>query len=137
MLGVYVHLPFCPYICPYCDFAKWPLRATAAARYLDALYAEIEREPPAAAATMYLGGGTPNAYDAPAVADLLARLRGRFPGAREVSIELNPELVRENDLAALSRCRDHARLDRRAIVRPRPRSSASDANTVPNKSPAS
>jgi oxygen-independent coproporphyrinogen-3 oxidase len=98
MLGVYVHLPFCPYICPYCDFAKWPLRATAAARYLDALYAELEREPPAAAATMYLGGGTPNAYDAPAVTDLLARLRGRFPGAREISIELNPELVRENDL---------------------------------------
>lgn len=98
MLGVYVHLPFCPYICPYCDFAKWPLRATAAARYLDALHAELEREPPAPAATIYLGGGTPNAYDVAAVTDLLVRLRRRFPGAREVSIELNPELVRENDL---------------------------------------
>lgn len=97
MLGVYVHLPFCPYICPYCDFAKWPMRATAAARYLDALYAELERETPAAAATIYLGGGTPNAYDVSAIADLLARLRLRFPGACEVSIELNPELVREDD----------------------------------------
>ncbi|HEX3671666.1 MAG TPA: radical SAM family heme chaperone HemW [Candidatus Cybelea sp.] len=97
MLGVYVHLPFCPYICPYCDFAKWPMRATAAARYLDALYAELERETPVAAATIYLGGGTPNAYGVPAIADLLARLRLRFPGAHEVSIELNPELVREDD----------------------------------------
>jgi oxygen-independent coproporphyrinogen III oxidase len=100
MLGVYVHLPFCPYLCPYCDFAKWPLRAVAARRYLDALYAEIEQEPTAPAATIYLGGGTPNAYDVATVATLLARLRKRFPGAREVSIEVNPELVRARDFAA-------------------------------------
>ena len=40
--GIYVHLPFCPYICPYCDFAKWPHRRSAAQRYLQALHAEIE-----------------------------------------------------------------------------------------------
>lgn len=99
MLGVYVHLPFCPYLCPYCDFAKWPLRATSAKEYLEALDAEIAREAPAPAATIYLGGGTPNAYDAQTVAALVMRLRERFPGAREVSIELNPELVRAGDLA--------------------------------------
>ncbi|HET6275857.1 MAG TPA: radical SAM family heme chaperone HemW [Candidatus Cybelea sp.] len=99
MLGVYVHLPFCPYICPYCDFAKWPMRPTAASQYLDALYAEIEREPQAPAATIYLGGGTPNAYDAPAIAALLERLRRHFPGANEVSIEVNPDLVGDGDLA--------------------------------------
>jgi oxygen-independent coproporphyrinogen III oxidase len=100
MLGVYVHLPFCPYLCPYCDFAKWPMRAASARRYLDALYAEIQREPPAPAATIYLGGGTPNAYDAPAIAALLARVRARFADAAEVSIEINPELVRDGDFAA-------------------------------------
>jgi oxygen-independent coproporphyrinogen III oxidase len=97
MLGVYVHLPFCPYLCPYCDFAKWPLRATGARRYLEAVGAEIEREPATPAATIYLGGGTPNAYDARTVASLLARLRERFPGTREISIEVNPELVRDRD----------------------------------------
>jgi oxygen-independent coproporphyrinogen III oxidase len=100
MAGVYVHLPFCPYLCPYCDFAKWPHRATAAARYFEALCAEIEREPPTAAETIYLGGGTPNAYDRAQIADLLARLRERFRGAREITIEINPELVRGGDLAA-------------------------------------
>ncbi len=99
MLGVYVHLPFCPYLCPYCDFAKWPLRATAARRYLDALCAEIDREPVAPAGTIYLGGGTPNAYDARTIEDLVARLRARFHGACEISIEVNPELVREGDFA--------------------------------------
>ena len=35
--GIYVHLPFCPYICPYCDFAKWPMRRSSAQRYFAAL----------------------------------------------------------------------------------------------------
>jgi oxygen-independent coproporphyrinogen III oxidase len=100
MLGVYVHLPFCPYLCPYCDFAKWPMRAASARRYLEALDVEIERAPPAPAATIYLGGGTPNAYDARAISAMLMRVRGRFPGAQEVSIEINPELVRDGDFAA-------------------------------------
>ncbi len=98
MLGVYVHLPFCPYLCPYCDFAKWPVRSSAAQRYLAALFAEISREPSVAADTIYLGGGTPNAYDRETVAALIARLLRRFPGAREISIEVNPELVRDGDL---------------------------------------
>jgi oxygen-independent coproporphyrinogen-3 oxidase len=99
MLGVYVHLPFCPYLCPYCDFAKWPLRESAARRYLTALHAEIERERPAPVATIYLGGGTPNAYDAETISQLVGRLERRFSGAAEISIELNPELVRDGDFA--------------------------------------
>jgi oxygen-independent coproporphyrinogen III oxidase len=100
VLGVYVHLPFCPYICPYCDFAKWPLRTTAARHYLDALYSEIAREQPQPAATIYLGGGTPNAYGAASIVDLLGRLRERFAGVRETTIEVNPELVRDGDFEA-------------------------------------
>jgi len=80
------------------------MRASAAARYLEALYAELEREPRATAATFFLGGGTPNAYDAPAIARLARSLREHFPapgGAaeREFTIEVNPELVRAGDLA--------------------------------------
>ena len=98
MLGVYVHLPFCAYLCPYCDFAKWPLRGSSARRYLEALEAEIEREPRVEAATLFLGGGTPNAYDAATIGRLVANLRERFPGSRERSIECNAELVKPGDL---------------------------------------
>ncbi len=98
MLGVYVHLPFCAYLCPYCDFAKWPLRGSAARRYVEALGAEIEREPPAKAATIYFGGGTPNAYDAETIARLTASLEARFEAPAERSVEINPELVRDGDL---------------------------------------
>ncbi|HKU82330.1 MAG TPA: radical SAM family heme chaperone HemW [Candidatus Tumulicola sp.] len=97
MFGVYVHLPFCPYVCPYCDFAKWPLRETAARRYLEALQAEIDATPARAADTLFLGGGTPNAYDAATIETLLERLRARFGSFAEATIELNPELVRDGD----------------------------------------
>lgn len=100
MSGIYVHLPFCPYICPYCDFAKWPKRATDAQRYLRALTTEIAREPDFAAETIFLGGGTPNTYEPEAIAALVRTLRERFGVRGEVSIEINPELVGAADFAA-------------------------------------
>jgi oxygen-independent coproporphyrinogen-3 oxidase len=101
MPGVYVHLPFCPYICPYCDFAKWPHKRSAASEYLHALFAEIEEHDTGREyATVFLGGGTPNTYSANDIAALLERLRERFPGPanRETTIEVNPELVTLEDL---------------------------------------
>ncbi len=100
MIGIYVHLPFCPYICPYCDFTKWPHKRSAAKRYLQALHCEIERQPhDDNGATVFLGGGTPNTYAASEIADLLARIREKFPGLdRETTIEVNPELVSAADL---------------------------------------
>jgi len=101
LLGVYVHLPFCPYLCPYCDFAKWPLRQSVAREYLAALDAELERTGREPADTLFLGGGTPNAYDAETITSLVRRLRERFylQAGSEVTIEVNPELVRADDFA--------------------------------------
>jgi oxygen-independent coproporphyrinogen III oxidase len=99
-LGIYVHLPFCPYICPYCDFAKWPVARTRAAQYLAALRAEIAAAPSEPAATIFFGGGTPNSYGADQIASLTRMLRKRFPPVdepEEISIEVNPELVHEGD----------------------------------------
>jgi oxygen-independent coproporphyrinogen-3 oxidase len=91
--GLYVHLPFCPYICPYCDFAKWPIRAREAADYLRALDAEIEAAPAFCATTVFFGGGTPNTYPPQTMADLTIRLRRQFlvPDGAEITIELNPD----------------------------------------------
>ena len=91
--GLYVHLPFCPYVCPYCDFAKWPMRRSSAERYLGALGAEMHAAPDFTAVTLFLGGGTPNTYAPAQVAALIARLRTRFtlPGGSEATIEMNPD----------------------------------------------
>jgi oxygen-independent coproporphyrinogen-3 oxidase len=91
--AIYVHWAFCPYICPYCDFAKWAYDERAAERYARALEAEIAATPAFDATTVFYGGGTPNAYPPQALVRVLASLRERF-GVRadaEVSIEVNPD----------------------------------------------
>ncbi|MBV8074522.1 MAG: radical SAM family heme chaperone HemW [Candidatus Eremiobacteraeota bacterium] len=91
--AIYVHLPFCPYICPYCDFAKWPYRRSWAERYLDALDAEIVAAPQIAGTSVFLGGGTPNTLPVERLVALVRRLRARFdvePEA-EVTLEVNPD----------------------------------------------
>lgn len=105
MPGVYVHLPFCPYLCPYCDFAKRPMRRSEAVRYLRALYAEIERAPMFSATTVFFGGGTPNTYEPDEIAALAHAIRVRFmlPEAAEFSIEVNPDLALCEGFAAYRR----------------------------------
>ena len=91
--GVYVHLPFCPYICPYCDFAKWAWDDARAARYLDALRAELAAAPDVHARTLFFGGGTPSLYGPDVIGSLIANVRERFAPAddAEVTIEANPD----------------------------------------------
>ena len=119
MLGVYVHLPFCPYLCPYCDFAKWPLRAIGGATLSrGALRRDLRASPSVPAATIYLGGGTPNAYDARTIVDAAraaARtLSGRARRSRSKSI---PSSCATAICARYREAGDHATLDRRAVLR--------------------
>ncbi|MDD9802943.1 MAG: radical SAM family heme chaperone HemW [Deltaproteobacteria bacterium] len=99
-LGVYVHVPFCERVCPYCDFAvvaagRGPLGAAREARYLAALLRELEGRRASCAGrsleTIYLGGGTPSLLRPETLARVLAALRAAFPGEpAEVTLELNP-----------------------------------------------
>ncbi len=86
-------MPFCPYICPYCDFAKWAWDDARAARYLDALRAELARAPGVRARTLFFGGGTPTTYAPDAIGALIGDVRARFalPDDAEVTTEANPD----------------------------------------------
>lgn len=97
-LGVYLHVPFCERVCPYCDFAvvaARPLAAEREARYVAALRAELAARAPQLAgrrlASVYLGGGTPSLLRPESVAALVGAVRAAFPeGEPEVTLELNP-----------------------------------------------
>jgi oxygen-independent coproporphyrinogen-3 oxidase len=93
-LGLYVHVPFCEAKCAYCHFAIDPRRPDDARqdRYLRALLAEMEAAPPAAADTLYFGGGTPSLWAAERLARVidLARRRFSLPPGAEVTVEANP-----------------------------------------------
>lgn len=102
--GLYVHVPFCSAICPYCDFAVTTGGAEKRRSFVDALEAEIELvgESWEAVETLYLGGGTPSALEVGGLERLLSRLRRRFDpaaGAR-LFLEANPEDVTADALAA-------------------------------------
>jgi oxygen-independent coproporphyrinogen-3 oxidase len=107
-VGVYVHVPFCQRVCPYCDFAVVAARSLTAAaesRYVDALLRELEARRPAFAgrslASLYFGGGTPSLLRPAAIARIAAAVREAFaPGAEppEVTLEVNPSTLERERL---------------------------------------
>jgi len=108
MLGIYVHVPFCASRCSYCDFATAPYDEAASGRYLTALGREFAAAAPllgrARADSVYVGGGTPPALGATALARLLATVASRFDvsAEAEVTCEANPESLSPAVLDALA-----------------------------------
>ncbi len=107
--GLYVHVPFCSAICPYCDFAVARGVEADRGRFVEALAEEIdlaggsgrERSRPGEAEgfrtrrfdTVYFGGGTPSALSLEQLGVIRRRLATTFaidPEA-EWTIEVNPE----------------------------------------------
>jgi oxygen-independent coproporphyrinogen-3 oxidase len=101
---LYLHLPFCPSRCGYCDFVTVVGRAGQHEPYVDSLLAELELERGLLAPeleTIFLGGGTPTFTEPNALQRLLAAL----PDALEVTVEANPETVTVELAELLSRNR--------------------------------
>lgn len=97
--GVYVHIPFCPQICPYCAFASLRGRDDAHERYIAALCCEIDRWRGTAARqplqTVFFGGGTPTQVAPSLLGHVLDRIDAVFGidvGA-EITVEANPGTV--------------------------------------------
>ncbi len=98
-IGIYVHVPFCTHICPYCDFNTYRGLEPLMPRYVDALVADIrsfpERHPMKTASSIYLGGGTPSLLSPSQVAVIIQELRQSFDlePAAEITLEANPNSV--------------------------------------------
>src|SRR5690606_8655680 len=61
MFGIYIHIPYCRTLCPYCDFVKERTAANVPAPFVDALLREIDGyDGPREATSIFLGGGTPS-----------------------------------------------------------------------------
>jgi oxygen-independent coproporphyrinogen-3 oxidase len=99
-IAVYVHLPWCVRKCPYCDFNSHaaPGRIPEEA-YVTALLADLDADLELAAGrsvtSIFLGGGTPSLFDAPAIGALLNGIAARLPVATdaEITMEANPGTV--------------------------------------------
>ena len=95
--GLYVHIPFCSAVCPYCDFAVQTGTAMQRAALVPLLRAEAALwgtwERPFD--TVYLGGGTPSLLDAGQLDQVLAAVRAGLPirSDARLFLEANPEDV--------------------------------------------
>ena len=93
---LYIHIPFCPNICPYCAFYKESAGRERVESFLDALLLETDewasRLRPN---TIFFGGGTPSSLSLPQFEKLLGGLRERLDLSRleEWTIEMNPATV--------------------------------------------
>ena len=62
-MHLYVHIPFCHHICPYCGFYKHTPGKLANAEFIEAILTEAQRHQESVTApiqTVYFGGGTPS-----------------------------------------------------------------------------
>ncbi|WP_308558237.1 radical SAM family heme chaperone HemW [uncultured Porphyromonas sp.] len=99
MWGLYLHIPFCPTRCIYCDFYSQSDLSLQSA-FVEALCRELtiyhDREQRATAPrTIYLGGGTPSSLPLPLLERLMLHIRSLWSldGTIEITIEANPEDV--------------------------------------------
>src|SRR6476660_9626783 len=95
---LYVHIPFCARICPYCAFYKERADPSQTQRFCEAVLREIDRVRerfPLELETIFFGGGTPTALSTGQLEFLLGGMRERLElsGLVEWTLEANPGIV--------------------------------------------
>ena len=95
--GLYIHVPFCSAICPYCDFAVRTGKPKVRTDFVETLTQEIAlwgiwSEP---FDSLYLGGGTPSLLEPEQLCRIIDAVREHLPMAEDTRIflEANPEDV--------------------------------------------
>jgi oxygen-independent coproporphyrinogen-3 oxidase len=95
---IYVHIPFCARICPYCAFYKTLMDPSQTQRFCAAILRELEQHSASrkiVPSTVYFGGGTPTALSTSQLEFLLRGFRERLDlwHVKEWTIEANPGSV--------------------------------------------
>jgi oxygen-independent coproporphyrinogen-3 oxidase len=110
--GLYLHVPFCPKKCSYCNFYSFVPQAEDIRPYLAAVRLQMRQLAATpeiqhlSFATVFFGGGTPTTLPVEALATLLADCRELFAfsgNAPEVTIEANPGTIDAQGLLQLRR----------------------------------
>jgi putative oxygen-independent coproporphyrinogen III oxidase len=106
--ALYLHVPFCPQVCPYCDFHKMRRAPGLVAAYVARVVeeaAELAERWPGPLDTLYLGGGTPSHLDDDELDALLGAVALGWGGLGrlETTLEADP---RTFDRARAARWRD-------------------------------
>ncbi|MCB0328217.1 MAG: radical SAM family heme chaperone HemW [Bdellovibrionales bacterium] len=111
MLGIYLHIPYCRKICPYCDFNTYAVKAIPEEQYRDGIIREVallrERydDLPTDISSIYWGGGTPSLLGSKSISKIHHALDSSFSipwNTIEVTAEANPQDITANKAQELS-----------------------------------
>ncbi len=106
--GIYIHIPHCLQVCPYCDFTKYEWnKILPLDQYVDVVRREIRQRAQdigeRVVDTVYFGGGTPSLLETKLILALLDELAisgfSLAPDA-EMTVEINPGTVNTDKLKA-------------------------------------
>jgi oxygen-independent coproporphyrinogen-3 oxidase len=104
-IGLYLHIPFCHQICPYCPYNKELFQEDTCRRYVHAIIAEIDRyasillgKP---VTSFYIGGGTPTTMIGKGMEKIIDHMYKRFNMNCEVHMESHPNDLTEEALRAM------------------------------------
>ena len=100
---LYLHVPFCERLCPYCSFNRFVFEENLCRDYFRALRKELllYRDFGYDFGGIYVGGGTPTVL-IDELTETIALARASFH-IRELSVETNPNHLTEDRLTALQR----------------------------------
>ncbi|HPN56206.1 MAG TPA: radical SAM protein [Candidatus Omnitrophota bacterium] len=102
--GLYLHIPFCKNLCPYCPYFKIPYEAEKARQYKEAVRKEIRMYgrmlPGARFTSLYVGGGTPTLM-IDELFEIIGELRNNFNFDGPIGLETSPGDITETNLAKL------------------------------------
>lgn len=108
-IGLYIHVPFCKSICPYCDFYKVLANGDKQNRYVGALKRELKKQSAGLACrsvdTIYFGGGTPSVLSGDHFEEILGTIRESYKVTEhaEITVECNPSTNLETLVPVLSK----------------------------------
>jgi coproporphyrinogen III oxidase-like Fe-S oxidoreductase len=104
-LGLYLHIPFCEQICPYCPYNKELYGNNLAERYIDAVktemdfYSEIAGDKPIT--SLYIGGGTPTTMLHSGLGDIIGHMRDVFNLQCDIHMESHPNHLSAGNLSKI------------------------------------
>ncbi|MBS1717499.1 MAG: radical SAM family heme chaperone HemW [Armatimonadetes bacterium] len=104
-VAVYVHIPFCPTKCGYCDFNSYAMEGEIMERTTRAILQDLETSPAKGrpAKTIFFGGGTPTHIPKEQLTSILKKVMEVHPpieGA-EITSEANPGTIDAEKFAAM------------------------------------
>ncbi|MTI68153.1 MAG: radical SAM protein [Firmicutes bacterium] len=105
-IGIYIHIPFCKTICPYCPYNKVLYKKDKAKEYKNALLKELilykDKLADKSINSIYIGGGTPTLL-VDELTEVIEYIKEKFNFNKDIGIEIYPTEVNNKLLKKLKK----------------------------------